>query len=125
MIYVVTRYFTDAQDNEHAYHEGDIYPRDGLKVSEARINDLMSGNNFQRVSLIKAVEKLPESPKKESKEISKDDSKDEKVVWVEEDINKMPFLKLKAVAKQNGIDVEDKKAAELKAELIEKLVEVE
>ena len=32
-------------------------------------------------------------------------------------------MKLKSVAKQNGIDVEDKKAAEIRAELIAKLVE--
>lgn len=120
MQYVVTRYFTDAQDNEYAYHEGDIYPREGLTVSEARINDLMSGNNFQRIALIKKVEKVEKPIKKHEK---KEDENTE-VIWTADDINKMPFMKLKSVAKQNGIDVEDMKAAEIKEELIKKLVEV-
>ena len=118
MKYVVTRYFTDAQDNEYAYHEGDIYPREGHTVSEVRIKDLLSGNNFQRVALIKRVTgdtvKKVEAAIPENKE----------VVWTEEEINKMPYMKLKSVAKQNGIDIEDMKTAEIKAELIKKLVEV-
>ncbi len=118
MQYVVTRYFTDAQDNEYAYHEGDIYPREGHTVSEARLKDLLSGNNFQRVALIKRVEKV-EAPKK--KEVQEEVQDNENVVWSEDEINKMPFMKLKAIAKQNGIDVEDKKASEIREELIEKL----
>ena len=118
MQYVVTRYFTDAQDNEYAYHEGDIYPREGHTVSEARLKDLLSGNNFQRIALIKRVEKV-ETPKK--KEIQEEVQDNENVVWTEDEINKMPFMKLKAIAKQNGIDVEDKKASEIREELIEKL----
>lgn len=118
MQYVVTRYFTDAQDNEYAYHEGDIYPREGHTVSEARLKDLLSGNNFQRIALIKRVEKV-EAPKKK---VVQDEVQDnENVVWTEDEINKMPFMKLKAIAKQNGIDVEDKKASEIREELIEKL----
>ncbi len=118
MQYVVTRYFTDAQDNEYAYHEGDIYPREGHTVSEARLKDLLSGNNFQRIALIKRVEKV-EAPKK--KEVQEEVQDNENVVWSEDEINKMPFMKLKAIAKQNGIDVEDKKASEIREELIEKL----
>lgn len=45
-------------------------------------------------------------------------------VWTAEEINKMPYMKLKSVAKQNGIDVENLKAADIRAELIKKLVEV-
>lgn len=118
MQYVVTRYFTDAQDNEYAYHEGDIYPREGHTVSEARLKDLLSGNNFQRIALIKRVEKV-EAPKK--KVVQEEVQDNENVVWTEDEINKMPFMKLKAIAKQNGIDVEDKKASEIREELIEKL----
>ncbi len=119
MQYVVTRYFTDAQDNEYAYHEGDIYPREGHTVSEARLKDLLSGNNFQRIALIKRVEKV-EAPKK--KEVQEEIQDNENVVWTEDEINKMPFMKLKAIAKQNGIEVEDRKASEIREELIEKLV---
>lgn len=121
MQYVVTRYFTDAQDNEYAYHEGDIYPREGHTVSEARLKDLLSGNNFQRIALIKRVDKV-EAPKKKAVEEYAPDNDD--VVWTEDEINKMPYMKLKSVAKQNGIDTEDMKAADIKAELIRKLIEV-
>lgn len=114
----VIRYFTDAQDKEYAYHEGDIYPRAGLSVSEKRIKELLSGNNFQRVPLIKrtdkvAVEKKVEEPKQveETQEVS----------YTAADIKKMPYMKLKSVAKQNGIDVKDKEASEIRSELIEKL----
>lgn len=110
-MYEVIRYFTDAQDNEYAYHEGDIYPRDGLKVSEKRINDLLSGNNFQQVALIRLSDGKPKKPEKVQ----------EDVAWTAEEIQKMPFMKLKSVAKQNGVIVEDKKAADIKAELIQKL----
>lgn len=114
MRYEVTRYFTDAQDNNYAYHEGDTYPREGLTVSDVRIKDLLSGNNFQRIALIKRV--TDEKPKKAVE-------KTEKTVWTAEEINKMPFMKLKSVAKQNDVEVEGKTAAEIREELIEKVVE--
>lgn len=40
-----------------------------------------------------------------------------------EDIEKLPFFSLKALALQHGIDVKDKKAKQLKKELLEKLKE--
>lgn len=112
MKYVVTRYFTDAQDNEHPYHEGDIYPREGLTVSDVRIKDLLSGNNFQRIPLIKRVTNEQEKKVAETK-----------AVWTADDIQKMPYMKLKSVAKQNGVEIDGKEASEIRTELIEKLVE--
>lgn len=126
MKYKVIRYFTDAQDNEYAYREGDTYPREGLNVSEQRIKDLLSGNNFQRVALIapdlqaKVAKKEVEEPKKEVEE----PKKEEEVKWTEEEILKMPFMKLKSVAKQNGVETKDREASDIRSELIEKLVEV-
>ena len=113
MQYEVIRFFTDAQDNEYAYREGDIYPRAGLTVSDARIKDLLSGNNFQRVALIRRVT---------TSSVKKNDAKtDEPVNYTAEDIQKMPYMKLKSVAKQNGVDVKDKEASDIRSELIEKL----
>ena len=40
MGYRVIKYFTDLQDNNREYHAGDIYPRNGLKVTKARIEEL-------------------------------------------------------------------------------------
>lgn len=56
MKYEVVRYFTDLQDNDYAYNVGDTFPRDGLEVSEERINELTSKDNKQGVVLIKPVE---------------------------------------------------------------------
>jgi len=114
MQYEVIRYFTDAQDNDYAYREGDTYPRDGLNVSDARIRDLLSGNNFQRVALIKRVLDKPAKKKNETKV-------EEPVSYTVEDVQKMPYMKLKSVAKQNGVEVKDKEASDIRSELIEKL----
>lgn len=127
MKYEVIRYFTDAQDNEYAYHEGDIYPREGHTVSDVRIKDLLSGNNFQQIPLIKrvlndSVVKVTETKTETKTEVPKEPKVEtQDATWTAEDIEKMPFMKLKSVAKQNGIEVEDKKAAEIRSELKEKL----
>jgi len=47
--------------------------------------------------------------------------KDEGVVYTKDDINTLPFFSLKSFATKQGIDVNGKKAAQLRAELIEKL----
>lgn len=129
MKYEVIRDFNDAQDGNYAYHEGDIYPRDGAAPSEQRIVELMGSGNGHNASLIKPYteKKVVDTPKVEKKmevqesvETPKENS--EEVVWTEEEINKMPFMKLKSVAKQNGIDIEDKKASEIREELIKRLV---
>ena len=114
MQYEVIRYFTDAQDNDYAYREGDTYPREGLSVSDARIRDLLSGNNFQRVALIKRVLDKPAKKKSEAKV-------EEPLSYTAEDIQKMPYMKLKSVARQNGVEVKDREASDIRSELIEKL----
>lgn len=57
-----------------------------------------------------------EQPKVEAKKEVKEDSGITK-----EDVAKLPFFKLKSLAKTNGIDVDGKDGKTLKAELIEKL----
>ena len=39
-MYKVIKLFADLQDNNHVYEVGDIFPREGLKVSEARLAEL-------------------------------------------------------------------------------------
>lgn len=127
-MYKVIRYFRDAQDNRHAYNVGDIFPHDGRTISEQRINALISGNNMQEVPLIKYVPdeaekpvKKESKPKKEEKAEPKKDEKAESKSHSKDDIKNMPFFKLKSVAKEYGIDVKDKKADEIRSELMEKL----
>lgn len=64
-MYRVLRYFTDALDNGHAYHTGDEFPRDGVEVSEQRIEELSTSNNKLGVPLISEVDgEIPAEPKK-------------------------------------------------------------
>lgn len=59
-MYKVLKFFTDLQDNDHAYNVGDAFPRNGLAVSEERLAELSGRNNKQGVPLIAKVE----APKK-------------------------------------------------------------
>lgn len=59
-MYKVIHYFTDLQDDNYAYRVGDIYPREGITVTSARINDLLSGSNRRGLQLIEEIKK--ESP---------------------------------------------------------------
>lgn len=56
MTYKVIKYFTDLQDNSHAYHVGDPFPRTGLDVSKKRLTELSTDNNRQNKPLIERVE---------------------------------------------------------------------
>lgn len=52
----VIKYFTDLQDNSFAYHEGDLFPREGLEVSDKRIKELSTNANRRKQPLIEAIE---------------------------------------------------------------------
>lgn len=56
-MYKAIKHFVDLQDNNHDYREGDVFPRPGLEVSDARIEELAGPNNRQGVPLIALVEK--------------------------------------------------------------------
>ena len=55
MKYRVIKFFNDLQDNCHHYNVGDPYPREGLEVSEKRINQLIGSANRQKTPLIETV----------------------------------------------------------------------
>lgn len=102
-MYKVLEYFTDLQDNNHPYDEGDIFPRDGLSVSENRLQELSSTRNRRKIKLIELVEDKQEPPKPLTKT----------------EINRMPISELKELALANGIEnTEDMTGAELKKALI-------
>ena len=44
------------KDNNYPYEAGDIYPREGLEVSEERLSELASDKNLRKEPLIKKVE---------------------------------------------------------------------
>lgn len=55
MAYKVVKFFTDLQDNEHAYNVGDAFPRKGKKVRKERIEELSGCDNKRGVPLIEEV----------------------------------------------------------------------
>ena len=55
-MYRVIRSFADLTDHEHIYRTGDVYPRPEAKVSEERINELLSGRNKIGQPLIEKID---------------------------------------------------------------------
>lgn len=55
-MYRVIEYFTDLKDNNHAYKVGDIFPHDGMEVSEKRLLELSTDANRRHMPLIEKVE---------------------------------------------------------------------
>lgn len=85
MKYKVIKDFTDLQDNDYIYRAGDLFPREGVEVSEERIKELSTKNNKRNEVLIEAVETKPKGNKAEkqgdnkedkAKDTKKDDKKD-------------------------------------------------
>lgn len=76
MKYKVIKYFTDLQDNNHAYHAGDEFPREGLEVSEERIKELSTKKNRRKTALIVGVEEdgASDPPKDNLPEEGKDNN---------------------------------------------------
>lgn len=80
-MYKVIHLFTDLQDDNHLYNIGDSFPREGLQVSEGRLQELSSYQNKQGKPLIEKVieqeepetiediqeEPVEEKPKKKAK----------------------------------------------------------
>ena len=65
-MYRVLHFFHDLQDNNYVYNPGDVFPHEGLQVSEERIAELSGPDNKQHKPLIAKVEEEPaeEEPKK-------------------------------------------------------------
>lgn len=74
----------------------------------------------KQAALVASKQRKVEKPVIE-KQVETPTTVEDEVKWTVEDIEKMPFLKLRSIARQNGVETEDKKASEIKAELIEKL----
>lgn len=98
-MYKVIRYFTDLQDNNYPYNEGDVFPRDGMTVTKERIEELSSANNKQLRPLIQK--------EKENK-------------LTKTDINRMPVDELRKMAMNTGVEgAESMTGSELKKYLID------
>ena len=71
---IVVKYFIDKTDKSE-YNPGDVYPREGLEASEARIADLTAkGYISEKPKAVleeKLVEQVDEKPAKKSKQRKK------------------------------------------------------
>ena len=55
-MYKAISYFKDMKDNMHSYNPGDTFPRDGLTVSEKRLEELSTNKNRRGKPVIEFVE---------------------------------------------------------------------
>ncbi len=60
-MYKVIKHFIDLHDNDHSYNEGDIFPREGVDISEERLKELAGSDNKQHTPLIELVEEDPDN----------------------------------------------------------------
>lgn len=74
-MYKVIKYFTDLQDREHAYNVGDTFPREGVTVPQARLEELSGSNNRQHAPLIEEVK-----PTRKGKNVKRDLPRNKKLV---------------------------------------------
>lgn len=99
-MYEVIHYFTDLQDNEYPYNVGDVFPRDGLTVSDERLKELSGSNNKQNKPLIKFVEE--ELPFSDNDIELEEDSTEKK--YTKTEINRMSTAELQNLASAEGIE---------------------
>jgi len=62
MSYTVIVEFTDLKDNNRKYRVGDIFPREGLKVSKERLESLSTDKNKRGFPVIECTEPEKEEP---------------------------------------------------------------
>ena len=115
MSYKVICYFEDLQDFNHPYNVGDIFPRQGMKVSESRLAELSSTKNRRGIALIVADEE-------EKASVVETEKVEKNVAITKTEINRMSVANLRELAKENGIaDAEEISGSVLKKMLIDKL----
>lgn len=119
MEYRVIEAFVDLLDNNHLYRVGDVYPRSGMDVTLARINELASANNRLGMPLIKLADKVKKVEKKvEKKEELSLSDKVKSSGLTKSDINRMTTAELQEVAKNFGV----KEAEEMSGNQIKKML---
>lgn len=76
-MYKAISYFKDMKDNMHSYNPGDTFPRDGLTVSEKRLEELSTNKNRRGKPVIEFVEEPIEE--KQVEEVIPEESEVEKI----------------------------------------------
>ena len=114
MSYKVIHRFTDLQDFNHLYNVGDVFPRVGMKVSQSRIDELVSSKNKLKTPLIEL-----EKDKKidDFSQYMNEPEETKETEYTKTEINRMSTADLKKLAEKNGLD-NSLSGAELKKLLI-------
>lgn len=71
-MYRVIKHFCDLLDGNRPYNAGDIFPREGLAVTEARLTELASRDNKQGCPLIELVDDAPKKQRKSTKKAAEE-----------------------------------------------------
>ena len=58
-MYKVIETFADLEDHKHVYHPGDKFPREGVEVSDDRLEFLSGSQNLVKKPVIVKVEEKP------------------------------------------------------------------
>lgn len=132
--YIAIESFVDLQDGNHVYHPGDPFPRDGIVVSQGRIDELIGVHNKLGRALIKEVAEpvkkaVVETEQKaevhEEAEAQVEASFSDKVKALGKsrtEINLMKTAELQEIAKDLGVEnAEEMSGAAIKRLLIEAL----
>lgn len=116
-MYEVIHYFTDLQDNEFPYNPGDVFPREGVEVSEERLAELSGSNNKQHKPLIKKVEEADDNTVDEQYDPLPFPDDEQK--YTKTEINRMNTTELQNLAASRGIEgAFDMTGTDLKKRLI-------
>lgn len=87
----------------------------GMMIHRTKLRLLAkNANDLPKMEEPKAVEK----PKIEETKV------EEPKISIEDEIKTLPYFKLKSLASKYGVDVTDKKVAQIRTELIRKMTEV-
>lgn len=118
MKYKVLRYFTDLQDNDFAYKAGDIFPREGKSVSQARLDELSGSSNKQGRPLIEVVD---ESPGDNFSQYMNEPEEGASPKYSRTDISRMNKAELQRVMRELGVNAPDMSNSKMKQEIINRL----
>ena len=76
-MYKVIKFFTDLHDADYPYDVGDIFPREGIAVTEERLAELAGSDNKQGVPLIELEKQADEDTKPEDGAKKEDQKKEQ------------------------------------------------
>lgn len=118
-MYEVIHFFTDLQDNEFPYNPGDIFPRDGMEVSEERLAELSGSKNKQNKPLIKKIAEEEKNEPEDDGQYEPLPFPDDAPKYTKSEINRMSTTDLQNLAASMGVEgAFDMTGADLKRRLI-------